>query len=186
MAGDNKLTFDPLTRLPELTQNWTRSSHGHSTPSLKISCKSAQPFSRNVADNETNKETKKQKNKERNRSKTIPRPPTGGGVKIYANVLQHFCTSYVIMAIESNLAAKKYIAGALFLSGSWASCFSQLTHTLATGPFQELPRVRLLQVNNNCWGNCYSYVLFCRPTRFFQLFLKAIRRQFWSYDFLAL
>jgi len=55
----NKLTFDPPTRLPELTQNVIRSSHGHSTPSLKISCKSVQPFSRNVAD----KETKKERNK---------------------------------------------------------------------------------------------------------------------------
>jgi len=56
----NNLTFDPPTRLPELNQNWTRSSHGHSTPSLKISCKSVQLFSRNVADKETNKETKKE------------------------------------------------------------------------------------------------------------------------------
>jgi len=55
----NNLTFDPPTRSPELTQNWIRSSHGHSTPSLKISCKSVQPFSRNLADKETNKETKK-------------------------------------------------------------------------------------------------------------------------------
>ena len=37
-------------RLPELTRNLIRSFHGHSTPSLKISCKSVQPFSRNVAD----------------------------------------------------------------------------------------------------------------------------------------
>jgi len=53
MAGDKKLTFDTPTRLPELRQNLIRSSHGHSTPSLKISCKSVQPFSRNVADKET-------------------------------------------------------------------------------------------------------------------------------------
>ena len=44
--------------LPELTQNVTRSSHGHSTPSLKISCKSVQPFSRNLADKETKKQRK--------------------------------------------------------------------------------------------------------------------------------
>jgi len=56
----NKLTFDPPTRLPELTQNLIRSSHGHSTPSLKISCKSVQPFSRNVADKERKKERKKE------------------------------------------------------------------------------------------------------------------------------
>jgi len=51
MAGDNK----KLTRLPELTQNAIRSFHGHSKPSLEISCKSVQQFSRNVADKETKK-----------------------------------------------------------------------------------------------------------------------------------
>jgi len=60
MAGDNKLTFNPPTRLPELTKNLLRSFHGHSTPSLKISYKSVQPFSRNVADKETKKDTKKE------------------------------------------------------------------------------------------------------------------------------
>jgi len=55
MAGDNKQIFDPTTRLPELTQNVIRSFHGHSKPPLKISCKSVQPFSRNVADKETKK-----------------------------------------------------------------------------------------------------------------------------------
>jgi len=68
----NKLTFDPLTRLPELTQNFNRSSHGHYTPSLKISRKSVQPFALNVAD--------KERKKERNRPKTIPCPPTRSGV----------------------------------------------------------------------------------------------------------
>ena len=68
----NKLTFDPPTRLHELTENLIRSSHGHFTPSLKISYKSVQPFSRNVADKETKKERKKQ----------IARKqyPVGGGV----------------------------------------------------------------------------------------------------------
>jgi len=70
----NNLTFDPPTRLTELTQNLIRSSHGHSTPSLKISCKLVQPFSRNVADKETNKEINKQTNKQRNLANTIPRP----------------------------------------------------------------------------------------------------------------
>jgi len=69
MADDNKLTFDPPTRLPELTQNLIRLSHGHSTPSLKISCKSVQPFSHNVADKET------KKSPENN-----TRPPNGGRV----------------------------------------------------------------------------------------------------------
>jgi len=45
----------------------------HSTPSLKFSCKSVQPFSRNLANKETKKERNKQRYKQRNRSKTIPR-----------------------------------------------------------------------------------------------------------------
>jgi len=69
----NKLTFDPPTHLLELTQNVTRLSHGHSTPSRKISCKSVQPFFRNVADKETKKERKK--SPENNTPS-----PTGGGV----------------------------------------------------------------------------------------------------------
>ena len=32
----------------ELTKNWITLSHGHSSPSLKISCKSVQPFACNV------------------------------------------------------------------------------------------------------------------------------------------
>jgi len=48
----------------ELTKNVIRSTHGHYTPSLKISRKSVWPFSRNFADRETNKEINKQINKE--------------------------------------------------------------------------------------------------------------------------
>jgi len=55
MSGDSKLTFDPLTHLPELTLNLIRSFRGHSTPSVKISCKLVHPFSRNLAYKETNK-----------------------------------------------------------------------------------------------------------------------------------
>jgi len=64
--------------LPELTHNLIRSSHGHSTPSMKISCKSVQPFSRNLADKETNKETKKQTKKS---SENNTPSPYRGGVK---------------------------------------------------------------------------------------------------------
>jgi len=49
---------DSFTRIdPKLNQvvPWSL----HSTPSLKISCKSVQPFSRNVANKETNKQTNK-------------------------------------------------------------------------------------------------------------------------------
>jgi len=57
MAGDNKKLdlwpADPFTRMdPKFNQE-------RSIPSLKISCKSVQPFSRNVADKETEKERKK-------------------------------------------------------------------------------------------------------------------------------
>jgi len=52
------------------------SSHGHSTPFLKISCKSVQPFSCNLAD----KETKNERNKEIDR-KQYPIPQCiGDGV----------------------------------------------------------------------------------------------------------
>jgi len=37
----------------ELTKNVIGSSHGHCAPCLKISCKSVQPFSRNLANKET-------------------------------------------------------------------------------------------------------------------------------------
>jgi len=57
MTGGNKLTFDPPTHLPKLTLNLIRSSRRHSTPSLKISCKSVQPFSRNLADKEITKKS---------------------------------------------------------------------------------------------------------------------------------
>ena len=60
MYGDNKLIFDPPTHLPELTLNLITPQ---STPSLKISRKSVQPFSVILL-------TKKQRNKRRNRSKT--------------------------------------------------------------------------------------------------------------------
>ena len=59
----------------ELNRNVTSSSGGHSTPSVKISRKSVQSFSRNLANKETKKERKKETNKQRNRSKTIPLPP---------------------------------------------------------------------------------------------------------------
>jgi len=48
----------------ELTKNVIRSSHGHPAPSLKISCKSVQPFSCNLANKETKKERNKQTNKD--------------------------------------------------------------------------------------------------------------------------
>jgi len=72
MAGDNK-QIDPFSRSdPKFNQV----VHGHSTPSLKISCRSVQRFSRNVVD--------KERKKERNRPKTIPRPPIGGGVIMFS------------------------------------------------------------------------------------------------------
>jgi len=51
-VDDKEISIAASCGLSELIQNVNRSSHGHSTPSLKISCKSVQPFSRNVADKE--------------------------------------------------------------------------------------------------------------------------------------
>ena len=49
---DKEISIAASRSLAELTQNVNRSSHGHSTSSLKISCKSVQSFSHNVADKE--------------------------------------------------------------------------------------------------------------------------------------
>ena len=94
----NNLTFDPPTCLSELTQNWIRSSHGHSTTSLKISCKLVQPFSRNVADKETNKETKKEIEQKQN-----PVPHTGGGVimRKYLHSCGQWCTQDLNLKIKT-------------------------------------------------------------------------------------
>jgi len=73
-----------------------RCNHCRSTPSLKFSCKSVHPFSRNLANKETkiwNKDTYKQ----RNRSKTIPRPPIYRG---QGNDKQHFFRLTLMEAIE--------------------------------------------------------------------------------------
>jgi len=63
-----------IARLIGIDKNVIRSSHGHSTPSVKVSCKSVQPFPRNLANKET-KITNKQTKIQRNRLKTISRPP---------------------------------------------------------------------------------------------------------------
>ena len=86
MAGDNKQLdlrpADPFTRIdPKLNQVVPWSLHAFP----EISCKSVQPFCRNVADKEINNETKKERKKERNRSITIPRPPIGGRIKIFSS-----------------------------------------------------------------------------------------------------
>ena len=60
-------------RFSELTKNVIRSSNGHPTPSLKISCKSVQPFSCDLADKERKKDTYKHINKEIDR-KQYPVP----------------------------------------------------------------------------------------------------------------
>jgi len=60
----------------KLTKNVIRSSHGHSAPSLKISCKSVQPFSRNLPNKETKKERYIHTNKEIDR-KQYPVPRMG-------------------------------------------------------------------------------------------------------------
>ena len=59
MAGDNKqLDLRPADPFTRIDSNLNQVVPWHSTPSLKISCKSVQhqQFSRNLADKETNKE----------------------------------------------------------------------------------------------------------------------------------
>jgi len=58
-------------------------------------------------------------------------------------------------AIESNLATKKYIADALFLSGSWASC--RFPHYRLKPPLQPREyRHKLYIARNYSHGACYS------------------------------
>jgi len=80
MVGDNKQLdlrpADPFTRIDSKLNQVV--PYRHSTPSLKISCKSVQPFSRNVADKETNKERKKERKKEI-AQKQYPVPLPGAG-----------------------------------------------------------------------------------------------------------
>jgi len=117
----NKLTFDPPTRLPEMTHNVIRSSHGHSTPSLKISCKSVQPFSRNLADKERKKERKKQTNR--------AICPTGGRVNnitIYlqvSNVVQ-ICTELFgqVGALPQGLPRSYFVNAALIYQTYVSNC----------------------------------------------------------------
>ena len=53
--ADKEISIAASHGFSELTQIWSKSSHGHSTPFLKILCKSVQLFSRNFADKETKK-----------------------------------------------------------------------------------------------------------------------------------
>ena len=59
-VADKEISIAASRVFSELTKNWTTSSHGHSAPSLKVSCKSVQPFSRNLANKETNKQRYKE------------------------------------------------------------------------------------------------------------------------------
>jgi len=79
-TGDNKLTFDP----PTVYSNWPKVESGLPmfTPHLPWKFH-ANRSSRFLVMLLTKKQTKKQRKKERNRSKTLPRPPTGGGVILY-------------------------------------------------------------------------------------------------------
>jgi len=47
-VADKEISIAASRGLPELTPNVTRSSHGHFTSFLKISCKSVQPFRQNT------------------------------------------------------------------------------------------------------------------------------------------
>jgi len=72
-AKHNKPRPASARGISEFTQNVISSSHGQSTHSLKISCKSVEPFSRNLADKQTNKEMNRQQY-------AVPDSIEGGGV----------------------------------------------------------------------------------------------------------
>jgi len=121
MAGDNKLTFNPPTPLPELTQNLIRSSHGHSTPStpsLKISCNSVHPFSRNVADKERKKRKKKEREKERKKSLENNTPsPYRGRDKNDSYIVDKAITYFITFTCNRIMA---------FLQGVSIACYTEL------------------------------------------------------------
>jgi len=79
-----------------------RSSHGHSTPSLKISCKSVQSFSRNLA----NKETKKERNKEIDR-KQYPVPRSIGDGVIKTNTYMQCIYRMSVVILPANISGFK-------------------------------------------------------------------------------
>ena len=111
MSGDNKLTFDQPTHMPELTLNLIRSFRGHSTPFLKISCKSVQPFSRILL---TKKQTKKS-----TENNTPPRY-RGRGNKLW-QIHNHFVhsphyTSSTFLMLSIGLRAQSTLRGKTFLS----------------------------------------------------------------------
>jgi len=55
--ADKKISIAALCGFSELTQNVISSSHGHSTSWLKMSCKSVQPLSCNLADKKQRKKS---------------------------------------------------------------------------------------------------------------------------------
>jgi len=75
--------------------------------------------------------TKKQRNKERNRSKTIPRPPTGGGVTITFKLLSN---TNIIMAAAG--------AGHCFDLNLFCRLISEVTWPIVT----KLPRSMVTQI----------------------------------------
>ena len=93
--------------LPELTQNVIRSSHGHSTPSLKISCKSIQPFSRKLADKETKKEIKKETKKSSENNTPSPYRGRGNNCHQCMQLLTEYCDGPVVSDSRKRRAGKK-------------------------------------------------------------------------------
>jgi len=109
------LTNDVKSRgFSDLTQNWIRWSHSHCTLSLKISCKSVQPFSRNLA----NKETEKERKIQRNRSKTIPRPPIYRGRGKNCNI------RYILLCLTHACIISYHLSWSKFIKAASAACWS--------------------------------------------------------------
>jgi len=127
------MTFNPPTRLPELTHNWIRSFHGYSTPSLKISCKSVQPFSRDVADKETNKQRNKARKTERKKEvarKQYPVPLPGGGGNKYNECVNRSATSLTEVALARNILHTSCDTWTHNAQASWRASHARFTRTI--------------------------------------------------------
>jgi len=137
MAGDSKQLYlrpaDPFTRIdPKLNQvvPW-------SLPSVKISCKSVQPFSRNLADKETNKETKK------SLENNTPSRYSGGGVTILSKhyvvcCLQVACTSW--LKTLARAAGSGNITDPMFVHGSRLDKYVRPFHRFTPQEREEIMR----------------------------------------------
>ena len=112
----------------ELTKNVIRSSHGHSAPSLKISYKSVQPCSRNLANQETKKDTYIHTYKEIDRKQygqyPVPRCIGDGVMSQAVMTNRKSIDSYCLVTLQVRAPTRSSVTGA---AGADATDASALT-----------------------------------------------------------